>query len=1623
MTLPFFSSSPDHQRLHCLRRVSWAILLLAAGWAGAQENVPTRIVTDGTLPGQPITTVGGTPNSSGNGRIHEIHEELGARSGANLFHSFEYFDVGAGDQAHFTANTPVENLVSRITGSDPSRINGSITVGEMAATADFIFVNPNGIVFGEGAAITAPGSVHFSTADEVRFANPSETFSARAPSAGELAIARPEAFGFLSGDVAGIEVAGQSSIGRLRVLRGRNLSFVGGDLTIEGAALEAQDGDVRLISVDSAGQVHGIFDETDAIRLEGFRAFGDIQLLDGAQVSSSAIAPRFFPFFNIMGEPSLTPPTQLAGLFLGPDGTPITLASVRALAGGQALQPGDVLLEDGLTFDLVLRPNVLPNDGAGTVMIRANDLLIRDSSVQALNPGDQSGGRIDVALEGDLSIERIDSNTNVGLLAEAGYQLSGTQTFVDFLTGVETTLPVTLTVAGEGDSGSISISSRNLTIEGGGEISTTSFSGGRTGDITLDIEERVSIRGSSTTGSATSALFSSTQGGGDGGNIVLRAAELELFDEGSIISQSTTDANAGNVEVEVDRLTITGRSQIDSSTSAKSIDSPIFFQGNAGDAGDVLVRAHESIRIEGDGTTLSGEFANIRSSSQAQSVGDAGRLRVETPELTITNAGGIEVVTQGAGNGGEIEIDAERIRLDGQSFISARSFATQGDPVLAGLSPGDAGNIRIGPDDGTFSARDLVLDGASEIATSAVSAEGGNITIEVGGLVRLDNGSGIDASDTGGEGGNVLIPALDALIQPETVVVDGNSRILARAAIAGGEGGVIRIAADNVFVSPDSLIDAENEVVIDAPDTNLNSGLARPASAFLDAGSLVRPPCAARLDGNAAGSFSVARTPSVPPAPGDLLVAFEGLSTPSAAASAAAALGSRGGDSASQTSNPDDAAENTGKNAASDIAPGAADLGALLQLGRSLQERGQFRDAYHTLQRALDEATRSGGRSGMSAALGQLANTTLALGDLETSRRLIADAIDQAEALNDPDLRASLIHARGNLALRSADPVGALKDFDSTHKLAASFGNRNLEAKALSNAARAAVTADQPKRGRERLVQGANLADHLPPGLERIRLRIHLARSFELLLDVGDAAERREALLAGHGQLVRAAEEAKASEDAFLESYALGHLGGLYLREGRTEEALHLTQTASRLAESTGAVAGLARWSWQEGRLLWAKGQVAPALDALERAVGLLEEARQAIILQRGDANALDFRYAVAPIYRDLTERLLEASDLAGNAHDRKALLVRARSVTEVYKAAELRDYFRDQCVADLEMRTVSAEQVADGAAVVYPIALDDRLELLVTLPGGIERYTVAESAQSLEKDAREFRDLVMGLTNRYRRPAKRLYDALVAPYEAELEKQGIETIVWVPDGALLTVPFAALWDGEAFLIERYAVSTTPTLDLVDPRPLDRSALNPLLVGVSEGISDFAPLPAVEAELASVKERIGGRVLLNAAFSAKDFAETIANNRPGVIHIASHAVFGGDPSASFLLAHDGPLEFERFGSIIRSTRFRDEPVELLVLSACQTAAGNDRAALGLAGLAIRSGARSAIGSLWRVDDWRTTGLFEAFYDALEEPGMSRAGALRAAQLTMIRSSALTRHPRDWAAFQLISNWL
>jgi CHAT domain-containing protein len=232
----------------------------------------------------------------------------------------------------------------------------------------------------------------------------------------------------------------------------------------------------------------------------------------------------------------------------------------------------------------------------------------------------------------------------------------------------------------------------------------------------------------------------------------------------------------------------------------------------------------------------------------------------------------------------------------------------------------------------------------------------------------------------------------------------------------------------------------------------------------------------------------------------------------------------------------------------------------------------------------------------------------------------------------------------------------------------------------------------------------------------------------------------------------------------------------------------------------------------------------------------------------------------------------------------------------------------------------------------------------------------------------------------------------------------------------------AALHDGRQFLIEKFAVATTPGLNLTDPKPIDRDKVRLLSSGLTRAVQGFPSLPFVEEEINAIRTLYQGDQLLNAEFSTTRLEQELKDHSYGILHIATHGWFASDTTQSYLLTYNGKLTINELDRLIGLFRYRKDPLELLTLSACQTGIGDDRSALGLAGVAIKAGARSALATLWFINDAASAELVSEFYRQLRNPKLSKAQALQLAQQKLLEDRVY-EHPAYWSPFLLLNNWL
>ena len=697
---------------------------------------------------------------------------------------------------------------------------------------------------------------------------------------------------------------------------------------------------------------------------------------------------------------------------------------------------------------------------------------------------------------------------------------------------------------------------------------------------------------------------------------------------------------------------------------------------------------------------------------------------------------------------------------------------------------------------------------------------------------------------------------------------------------------------------------------------------------------------------------------------------------------------------------------------------GAPDLEAqaLARRGEAYRVTGYFRDASSDLQAALAKAEQGNDRSLIAASSGALGNLAFMSRRSAVAEPLLKRSYDLASRLHDPAILAASNNDLGNLYASTGRLAEADRAYAEAIASADAGHEDTLAATAETNAARLALRRKDTKSATALLKRAVDTLERSPASYSR---GMALVSAGSVALE-GEGPINPDARTVASHAFRTAIETAEVLHNPTLSSLAQGGLGHLYERDNRLDEASSLTDRAAFAAQQASAPELSFRWDWQRARIARKRGQTDLALTSYRRAVAELQSVRQDIPVEFRDGRS-SYRITFGPVYLEYGDLLLRRA--SADPSRATPLLREARDAIERLKETELQDYFRDSCVTSFEAKTRSIETIAPGTAVIYPISLADRLELLVSFGNELRQFTSPIPVTPLRAEVQRFRELLEKReTNEYLVPARQLYDQIIRPIEPDLIAHHIDTLVVVPDYTLRTVPFAALNDGRGFLVDRYATAIAPSLRLTEPKPLSTTPSAALVLGISKSVEGYVPLPNVEREVAQVHDIEGGQQLLNDSFSRERFRTELERVPYSVVHIASHGQFGSDPSQTFVLAFDGQLTMDDLERDIKFGARRENALELLVLSACETASGDDRAALGLAGVALKAGARSAVATLWYINDQAAGELIQNFYKNVQSGEYSKAHALQAAQRTLAADPRYA-HPAYWAPFLLIGNWL
>lgn len=506
---------------------------------------------------------------------------------------------------------------------------------------------------------------------------------------------------------------------------------------------------------------------------------------------------------------------------------------------------------------------------------------------------------------------------------------------------------------------------------------------------------------------------------------------------------------------------------------------------------------------------------------------------------------------------------------------------------------------------------------------------------------------------------------------------------------------------------------------------------------------------------------------------------------------------------------------------------------------------------------------------------------------------------------------------------------------------------------------------------------------------------------------------------------------AKQLENKQLLSFAKGILGEIEDNQKELEEALGIALKidAPELAY---------RWEWQIGKIL--KDRVERREEAIayyRSAFSILKELRKNLVALNRDIQ-FNFRDEIEKFYLQYADLLLQAEP--EEKEPKQENIREAREVIEALQLAELDDYFREACV---EVKEQDLDKIVDetdpAAVVVYSILLEDRIAQIVKVTDRpLYFYETAnvskEKVKEKVKDLRYYLELGGGTTPDVNRLSQYLYRWLQIDNILELLKDNseIKTLVFVSDIELQNIPMAVLYDSDAeeYLLQKgYALVLVPGVQLLDPEPLEitRKGQTKVFTGGVEEEQKydgkvFERIENLKEELLAIQDFFPtNKPLLDSAFTKENLRQELESDTFSIVHIKTHGRFSSNPEDTFILAYKEPLTTNDLNNLVKSRNPEEvSTVKLLVLSACETAEGDERAALGLSGFAVRGGARSTLSTLWKAGNRENTDFMRRFYAELSKENTTRAQALHTVQLEFMQANNDTN---VWSNYVLVGNWL
>jgi len=1222
-----------------------------------------------------------------------------------------------------------------------------------------------------------------------------------------------------------------------------------------------------------------------------------------------------------------------------------------------------------------------------------------------------------------------------------------------------------------GNGGNITIKTKNIFLTDGYFITNATMGPGNAGNIIIDAKGLVSLKDAIGPDIWVSAIYTSTMPvgnviGGNAGNVTINASNLLLesgacIKSGSLSQYSTQiydgirnkSGKAGNITIKVINQTIIkgvnkyGCTNTFQGGHMYGSNIGVTSRGNySGEPGKIDITT-DTLQISEGAQIIAFNFGKI---SDLQDL-HGGLINIEATEIDVSGSSklkydpedgpiqevdslsSINTTSSCRVKAGDIEINTQRLFLSNKAFISSSNSEIKG---------GAAGTI-------TIKATDSVFLNHSTLTTEAIKYNPENLHLNgkiaiTGKNIHLSN-SEITTSIQGGTGN-----AGDIQLNASKAITLNKSKIIANA--FEGTGGNIDIKAEQFIQSSDSFVDASSKEGIDgtvnnnSSDTDAKSTITGLPENFLDASKLLSNRCEDRMSASISRLMILGRDGS-PTSPDDWLASPHHLSTskhhPHDVIKGLEAYNNGNFQAAIQYWTPYLYNDFT------------VDMDLIALIVSAYQAVGHLNKAVDILSNIFPQIINQSSSYEKSVFFNLVGDLSLCMGDVNvleniSSQKRMKTAYDylnkglhEATLSKQPFILASVLNNMGNVFSCSGDYNKAIECYDKSYDICKLLNKNHsaLQLRVITQVNKGRAVLEQRTKNnilmtiKNAIIDNDNLPDTHFKAFNYISISYLIKKYRQTIKDTNKLISLK---LITIKELKNAVKIARQMKDTQILSHALGLTGQLYMSENNYSEAIHQTKQAKFWAQF-GHPELLYRWQWQLGRLYYNEQQIRKAIDSYQHAIATLNPSNKCdqykvskkfrppgVIYElfkgyRHQNNI--FAEKVRPVYQELAQIYFEESEIADSTLKEKKLR-QVVDVMESLKILELQNYFDDECVTAVKDSFEIMDYPPIHSAILYPVPLKNKLIMIVGFPDQFTSKTIHISPAQINQKARQFREILdidsKQNPKRFQRLARELYGIFIHPIKNLLNQYDIKTLVIAPDEALRLMPFSPLLDGDEYLIEQYALVTIPAIHLTDMKPfynIKKSTL--LLTGLTQG---KPPLPFVLNELNSIKNIMGsGTVLLNEKFCVSNMYDEFQSNSYDMVVISTHGVFSSSSKESYLKTYDGKLFMDDLGNMIQSGLYRKQQMELLSLSSCETAMGDERAALGLGGVALKSGAKSAIATLWSVFDEVSYLTTTEFYRQLKKSGHSKARALQIAQIKLIDHKRYS-HPGFWSPFILIGNW-